>query len=171
MGAALALLAAIGCTGGGDDTAPAPTIEGVAVYDDLGKEHVDGDRSYDPVPPVGGDHAPRWLKCDVYDRPVPDENAVHSLEHGAVWITHDPALTPDELTRLRRLHGLKPEYVVISPFEGLPSLVVASAWGLQLRVDGVDDPRLAEFVKQYAGGDQGGEGGADCVRQGITPPR
>jgi Protein of unknown function (DUF3105) len=112
---------------------------------------------------VGGPHSPVWLRCAVYTETVPEENAVHSMEHGAIWITYDPALTEDEVQRVSRLQALKPAYVLVSPFPGLPGKVVASTWGLQLTADSVDDPRLAEFVKEYAGGDQGGEKGADCV--------
>jgi hypothetical protein len=90
------------------------------------------------------------------------------MEHGAVWITYRPTLSEDQRNVIRRLQGLKPAYVLISPYEGLPSLVVASTWGYQLQVDAVDDPRLAEFVNEYAGGDQGGEGGAPCSG-GLSP--
>jgi len=93
---------------------------------------------------------------------------VHSMEHGAVWITYVPDLPADEVTRLKNLQALKPEYVIISPFSGLPSKVVASTWAHQLRVDDIGDPRLTEFVKTYAGGNQGGEPGADCAH-GATP--
>jgi hypothetical protein len=48
--------------------------------------------------------------------------------------------------------------VLLSPYDGLPAPVVASAWGLQLKVEKADDPRLEQFVRQYAGGLQGGEG-------------
>jgi hypothetical protein len=90
------------------------------------------------------------------------------MEHGAVWITYRPSLSRDELDALHRVQGLNPKYVLISPYDGLPAPVVVSTWGLQLKVDRVDDPRIAEFVKAYAGGDQGGEGGADCAH-GLTP--
>ena len=174
---AVLLLGVVGCAGGGGDagdTAPsasatAPRIEGVQTHEVASKKHVRGDVLYDPMPPVGGDHNQVWLRCDVYDEPVPDENAVHSMEHGAVWLTYDPALSADDVRLLSRLHGLRPEYVLVSPFPGSPAKVVASAWGLQLRVDTADDPRLAEFVRAYAGGAQGGEPGAPCVRGGKTP--
>jgi hypothetical protein len=165
LAAAVALLAAVACTG---DKPKPPSIEGVEVFQDLSHTHVTTDVTYPQTPPVGGEHAPVWLGCAVYTAPVPDENAVHSMEHGAIWITYDPALSQDEVQRLTRLQGLKPEYVLISPYQGLPSKVVASTWGLQLEAATVDDPRLADFVKQYAGGNQGGEQGADCVR-GATP--
>lgn len=162
---AAALLA--GCTKEGSGELPAPSIDGVTVFQGLSHEH-EPPASYPQVPPAGGPHSPAWLRCGVYDEPVPDVNAVHSMEHGAVWITYRPALSEDERNAVRRLHGLKPDYVLVSPYDGLPSLVVASTWGYRLEADRVDDPRLAEFVKQYAGGDQGGEEGAGCVN-GMTP--
>lgn len=144
-------------------------IDGERVYPDLPAEHVVGDVTYPQTPPVGGNHSKYWLRCDVYAEPVPEENAVHSLEHGAVWITYVPDLAADDVTALKNLHALEPGYVIVSPFPGIPSRVVASAWGHQLRADTVGDPRLAAFVKEYAGGGQGGEPGVPCVEKGKTP--
>lgn len=168
--AVLALALVAGCTDGkkDDGTPKPPTIDGVTVFAGLSHEHTPPP-SYPERPPVGGPHSPAWLKCGVYREPVPEVNAVHSMEHGAVWVTYRTDLPEDERLELQRLQGLNPEYVLISPYENLPSLVVASTWGYQLQVGEVDDPRLAAFVREYAGGDQGGEGGAPCVRGGLTP--
>lgn len=165
MRRAVALLAvlALSCT-----HSPKQRIDGVVEYKGLSHSH-QPPYTYAQVPPVGGAHNPAWLRCAVYDEPVPDQNAVHSMEHGAVWITYQPSLPRADVDALHRFQGLDPSYVLISPYPGLPSPVVVSAWGLQLTVDRVDDPRIAEFVKAYAGGDQGGEGGSDCVRLGKTP--
>ena len=54
-------------------------------------------------PPVGGPHDGEWANCNgvVYTTAVRDENMVHTLEHGAVWITYDPdTIPPDDLTTL-----------------------------------------------------------------------
>src|SRR3954468_23491462 len=66
-------------------------LAGVKVYDVPGRNHVTGNVSYPQTPPVGGDHNSVWLNCGIYDQPVPNENAVHDLEHGAVWITYQPS--------------------------------------------------------------------------------
>ena len=164
VAAAAAALALVACSGDGGGTDEDPAIEGVSVYQDLAHDHVQGDVTYDVSPPVGGPHSPVWLGCGVYTEAVPEENVVHSMEHGAVWLAYDPALTADDVQKLKNLHGLEPAYVVLSPYPGLPAKVVASTWGRQLKAESADDPRLAAFVKEYAGGDQGGEPGADCVR-------
>ena len=154
-----------------EPAAEAPDIEGLVVTppDELTRTHVEGPVEYDTVPPVGGDHNPRWLACDVYDEPVPDELAVHALEHGAVWLTHAPDLPEQEVERLAELAERDEEYVLVTPYERLDSRIVAVAWGYSLEASGADDPRLGEFVDAFAGGAQGGEPGVPCRSGGVSP--
>ena len=147
-----------------------PQIEGLEVLaEDPSHDHVEGPVEYDRVPPLGGPHNPRWLACGVYDAPVPTELAVHSTEHGAVWLAHDPELPAAEREALARLAAAAPEYVLVSPMDGLDSRIVAVTWGAGLEASSGDDPRLAEMVEAYAGGAQGGEPGAPCRTGGLTP--
>src|SRR6478735_10459810 len=67
-------------------------IEGVETFDNE-SQHVEGVVDYPQTPPAGGAHNPAWLNCGVYTEPVPNENAVHSLEHGAIWVTYDPSMS------------------------------------------------------------------------------
>ena len=131
--------------------------------------HVTSEVTYAQSPPVGGEHAPVWLNCGVYDVPVPKENAVHSLEHGAVWVTYRPDLPADQVSRLTDL--LQGPYHLLSPMPGLSAPVVASAWGKQLTLTGADDTRLAPFLKAYTQGPQSPEPGASCTggTDGTTP--
>jgi hypothetical protein len=58
----------------------------VMTYDvGQGGKHTAGEVDYAQNPPVGGAHNPVWQNCGFYDKPIRDESAVHSLEHGAVW--------------------------------------------------------------------------------------
>ena len=66
-------------------------------------QHTEGNVDYAQTPPAGGPHDPVWQNCGFYTEPVRDENAVHSLEHGAVWITYLPSLPQDQVDRLRNL--------------------------------------------------------------------
>lgn len=135
---------------------------GVAQFSDLGNDHVDGAVAYVQVPPVGGDHAPVWQNCGFYTAPVRNEHAVHSLEHGAVWITYRPDLPADQIDILRRL-AEEQTFVLVSPFPNLPAPVAASAWGHQLRLESADDPDLAQFVRAFRLGPQTPEPGAPCT--------
>lgn len=141
-------------------------IEGVEKFD-LENDHVEGAVEYEQTPPAGGPHSSAWLSCGVYTERQPNENAVHSLEHGAVWITYDPAqVTGADLDALRDLAPRT--YAIVSPYEGLDSPVVVSAWEHQLKVDSVDDPRIPEFIEEYWQGGTAPELGASCT--GIEGP-
>jgi hypothetical protein len=125
----------------------------------LGHTHVPGPVVYSVTPPAGGPHNAEWMNCGIYDKPVPDERAVHNLEHGAVWITYSPSLPATEVSQLRSFvesqsvlspGGAPPSrYIDLSPYPGLPSPVVISAWGFQLRVSSPSDPRLQRFVNTF----------------------
>src|SRR5215510_14480132 len=103
----------------------------VMTFTNLSRDHVDGPVNYPQVPPVGGPHNPVWMNYGSYDKPIPNENAVHSMEHGAVWITYQPDLAEAAVEQLRSLVRVH-SYVLLSPYPGLPAPVVASAWGLQI---------------------------------------
>ena len=127
-------------------------------------EHTGGDVDYEQNPPAGGAHNPVWQNCGYYDKPIRDENAVHSLEHGAVWITYSPDLPQDQVDELRGIAESQ-SYTLVSPYSDLPdnAPVVASAWGKQVLLDGADDPDLESFIDAYSQGPQTPEPGAICT--------
>jgi hypothetical protein len=136
----------------------------VETWEITNRAHTTEDVAYPQDPPAGGAHAPIWLACGVYDEPVREENAVHDLEHGSVWITHDPELGADDVEALA---AQLPDNGIMSPREGLPSPVVVTVWGAQLRLDGADDERLRLFLEEYGDGHTAPEFGVTC--QGGTP--
>jgi hypothetical protein len=133
--------------------------DGVTAYTGLTRGHRTGTITYLQTPPVGGDHNPVWQNCGVYSQPVKNENAVHSMEHGAIWITYRPDLSADQVQTLRGITA-QSGYRLLSPYPGLPSAIVATAWGYQLKLDNAGDPRLLTFIQKYE--QQGPEPGAAC---------
>jgi hypothetical protein len=121
-------------------------IEGVETFQNT-NNHVQTSVEYAQTPPAGGDHNPAWLNCGIYTEPQPNENAVHSLEHGAIWVTYDPSISAEELDLLKT--KLPSTFVILSPFEGLPSPIVLSVWNTQLQVDKASDERISEFFEEY----------------------
>ena len=128
---------------------PPATLADVEVYQDLSTEHVSGDMDYPQSPSVGGEHDQAWHECGVYDAPVREENMVHSLEHGTVWVTYQPGLFP---TEIQDMVAQLPDDSVVSPYPDQDAPVVVTVWGAQLALDGPDDPRLALFVEEYGDG-------------------
>jgi hypothetical protein len=143
---------------GGDDGVP--SLDGVLVVADLSPEHRDDvDIDYEQVPPIGGPHDPEWLACGAYDEPVRDENAVHDLEHGTVWVTYDPELADEDVSALE---DVLPDDGILSPYPGLPAPVVVTVWGAQLQLTGPDDPRLPLFLDEFGDGGTAPEAMASC---------
>jgi Protein of unknown function (DUF3105) len=147
---------------------PAVALTGVQTFTGLARNHVTTKVDYKQIPPVGGDHNPTWLNCGIYTSPVPNENAVHDLEHGAVWITYKPDLPAADVAKLTSV-AKGQTYLDLSPYPGLPAPVVASAWGVQLKLTGASDPRLEAFIKKYKQGPQTPEPGATCTGGTGTP--
>lgn len=144
----------------GTPTPPA-FIVGVETFEVESAQHSTTDIEYDRLPPAGGPHDPIWLNCGIYDEPVRQEHAVHSQEHGAVWITYRPDLSSEEIEQLRRVVRGR-DYVIVSPYPDQDEAVVASAWGVQLRLDDVADERIEQFILKYTQGPQTPEPGAPC---------
>ncbi len=147
---------------------PAPP-PGVQSYEVASAQHVSGPVQYPQNPPVGGDHSPQWQNCGFYSSPIPNETAVHSMEHGAVWITYRPDLPPDQVNRIHQITASQ-SYVLASPYPDLPAPVVVSAWGRQLYLDSADDPRLEQFIAAFKQGPTTPERGAPCGG-GVRTPR
>lgn len=121
-------------------------------------------------PPDGGNHNPFWYKCAAYNAPIVNEHAVHSLEHGAVWITYRTDLPGDQVDFLTDLVAGN-DYALLSPYPGQVAPVMATAWGRQLSAQNAKDDVLARFLRTYSNGPQTREIGAGCAETGqITLP-
>lgn len=136
--------------------------DGVRDFAVSNQNHVDGVVDYPQDPPVGGDHNPTWLNCGYYDQRITKENAVHSMEHGAAWITYRPGLSQEEVQLLRDAASGQ-DFIVVSPYPELRAPVVSSSWGHQLELDGADDPRLQGFLRAFRLGPDTPEIGAPCT--------
>ncbi len=125
----------------------AKDISGVTFTPEANRNHVDGTVKYDTTPPVGGQHSPYWADCTgtVYAKPIASENAVHSLEHGAVWITYRPDLAADQIAQLSQLVNGN-DRLLMSPYPDLKSPITVQSWGYQLSVNSATDPRIQQFI-------------------------
>ena len=138
-------------------------VSGVLKYKET-RAHVAGTVSYPQTPPAGGDHNATPQTCQVYTAAIANEHAVHSLEHGAVWVTYRPDLPAADVAKLAsKVEGNA--YRMLSPFPGLKSPISLQAWGRQIFVDKVSDPKIDDFLKAYTQGPQAPENG---VCQGVT---
>lgn len=139
--------------------------ETVAVGD---PQHVAGELHDDGEVPAGGAHNEIWQNCGFYHQEINSENAVHSLEHGAVWISYDPSMSSDGIDALRRFVS-RSEKVLVSPVPGQDATIIVTAWGTQLVLDDHTDVRLGQFVNEFSGASSAPEPGGRCTG-GIGEP-
>jgi hypothetical protein len=143
-------------SGSGSDTsnpykqpeiAAAKAIKGVVYKVEPDHTHVSELVKYNTSPPTGGNHSPIWADCagTVYPKAIANENAVHMLEHGAVWITYKPGLAKDQVAVLaKQVDGV--DRMAMSPYPGLKTNISLQAWNYQLFVNSASDPRIADFI-------------------------
>jgi hypothetical protein len=141
----------------------------LVTYPNLERGETNGPISYAQSPPAGGKHSPQWQNCGVYNAPVPNETAVHSLAHGAVWITYRLDVSIRDIAALERLARNR-GYVLVSPYPEQAQPIVATAWGAQMLLDDPEDYRLKLFVSRYRQGPQTPEPGQPCSG-GVGEPR
>lgn len=167
LGLSLSLLAA--CT-------PAPKeISDLQTFDYAGGDVRSGSVAYDISPPAGGPYNAFWQTCGAYTAPVYDEYAVHTLARGAVWVTYQPGLGADALTKLKAVLATplsvpnsdpprtRVPLSLLSPRENLPAPIVMTAWNAQITAQNADDERLKLFVERYGLGTQAPEAGGGCA--------
>jgi hypothetical protein len=136
-------------------------LETVTTANDPAGMHLAGPIDYKESPPLGGPHNVVWQNCGIYDAPIHNEHAVHSMEHGAVWITYRMDLPADQVQALRNVAS--DDLMLLSPYPGLKAPVVASSWNHQIVLEGASDPRLRTFIEQYKNNPQTTpEFGAPC---------
>ncbi len=129
------------------EIADAKAIPGVVYTPEPNHNHVEGNITYNTSPPVGGNHSQYWADCSgtVYPNAIANENAVHMLEHGAVWITYKPGLAADQVATLSKLvSGV--DRMAMSPYPDLKTNISLQAWDYQLFVDSASDPRIEQFI-------------------------
>jgi hypothetical protein len=148
---------------------PEAEIEGVVQFPRPARGHeANLSIPFGELPPVGGNHDPAWQNCGVYDQPINTANAIHSLEHGAAWITYQPDLPAEEIAAIVD-HFQGQTFTLISPYPEQRSPIVLSTWGVQLEVDSIDDERVDQFIERYRLGPNTPERGAACTN-GVGEP-
>lgn len=107
--------------------------------------------SYLSDPPTSGPHVASRPTTGVQDEPIDDVQQVSTLEVGIVIVQHRD-LDADELAAVEVLAD---RTTAVAPDPDLDARVVATAWGLSMRCDGVDPDALEQFadtaLEQFSG--------------------
>ncbi len=114
---------------------------------------------FDNAPSYGAHHAflpgitPR--PTGVYQTEQPDEDLVHNLEHGHVWISYKPSLIggTGDLTSLEQLvrDGGTDTGVILTPRSKNTSAIVVTSLTRQLTLDAFDASTIRDFINTNRG--------------------
>jgi len=130
---------------------PSAKIPGVTVVPYTGGQHVQPNQTvaYTHSPPFGGTHDGYWAACNgvVYPTAVRNENMVHALEHGSVWIAYDPNRIAGDARKTLEAKVQGQPYTLMSPYPGLDQPISLQSWGHQLKLSDANDPRIDQFIQ------------------------
>ncbi|MGH2746633.1 MAG: DUF3105 domain-containing protein [Actinomycetota bacterium] len=130
------------------------------------RDHVSGTVNYETTPPVSGPHAGQPFPCGVHGQPIPNENFVHSLEHGAVAILYQPDLDIDTVREIESIVGEYEDNVLSAPYPGMEPTIVVASWGEKMNLDEIDGPAIREYADVFRGR---GPEGIDCPSDADQP--
>ncbi len=158
----------------GDSTTSLPpidleNIEGVEYLTITSRGHTEEDLDSPTVPPAGGDHLGIWHNCGKYVVELLDEAAVHSLEHGAVWVTYLPDLPLIDIQKLDSLLEGNQRFLM-SPYSNQLAPIVLTAWGRRLEIEDADDLRIPAFIEAFTDSSSSPEPGVTCNGGLGIPP-
>ena len=102
----------------------------------------------DKHPPAGGTHSPTPQTCGYYSAPIGNGHAIHSLEHGAVWITYRSDVPQEQIDELKEM-AEDQNYILVSPYETQEAPIVATSWRHQLLLQSVDNKDLDRFIRVF----------------------
>ena len=140
---------------------------GVETFTGINARHIDGPIDYVTTdPPPGGNHNPQWHACGFYDTEIRTENAVHSTEHGVVWITYRTDLSDEEMSILEGFGRQSETIVSLFPNQSAP--VIATAWANQLKLQSATDDRLEQFHDAFRDAPSAPEPLATCAGGIVT---
>ena len=114
-----------------------------------GRNHVSGPVAYRTDPPSGGNHSATPAAPSVYRAPPPDEQVVHSMEHGDIVLWHKPDAPADVVDQLSSLADRYEQDVLVVPRASLRTTVAATAWHRRLLCPAFERDAFDLFVRTY----------------------
>lgn len=126
-------------------------VEGTVDYEIVGRNHISAGTAgsgYNSNPPSSGPHWPEPAKNGIYDTPLPDEQLIHSMEHGYVWIAYSGDIGEDK-NRLATIVSDDDWKVLMTPRDKNDSKIALTAWGRVLKMDQLDENKVKDFIRTY----------------------
>lgn len=127
-------------------------VEGTQVFPGISREHIQsgtGGSGYNSNPPSSGPHWPSPVKNGIYDKELADEQAIHNLEHGYIWISYRPDIGDEALNKLKGIVEKDDWKIILTPREKNDSPITLVAWDRVLSLSDLDEGKIKDFIDSY----------------------
>lgn len=111
----------------------------------LGQPHP----SYNSNPPTSGWHYPQPADWGFYNEELPDELAVHNLEHGGIWLSYRSAEDTELINQLAALIRRYRSKVIVTYRSRNDTRLAVAAWGHLMKLDSYDDAAIVTFINRF----------------------
>lgn len=103
---------------------------------------------YKTNPPTSGSHWPNAAEWNFYDDELTDEQLVHNLEHGGIWISYKD-LSEEEINTLKEIEAENKGAVIITPREANDARIVVASWGRYMKLENIDRESIQNYINEY----------------------
>jgi hypothetical protein len=120
-------------------------------YPTQGRDHIEVGDPHDPYnsnPPTSGPHASP-LRTDTYTRQYPDENLIHNLEHGHIWLSYQDEGDSETIDLLRSIQSQFPSSVIVTFRPNNDARIAVAAWQRLLKLEEPDENQIMAFISRY----------------------
>lgn len=121
-------------------------------YPSQGQDHIavgQAHPAYNSNPPTSGWHYVTPAEWGVYNEQLPDEQLIHNLEHGGIWLSYQDPTNQEIINQLVAIANRYPSHMIVAPRPQNDSPVAVAAWGQLLTMETVDEAVIHAFIRRY----------------------
>lgn len=118
----------------------------------VGEDHIplgQAGHGYNSNPPTSGSHYPDPAKWGIYEQALSDEQLIHNLEHGGIWISYRDPGDQGLISKLKDIVDDYPLKVILTPRPANDSKIAVAAWGHLLKLENFDRKAIQDFIKAF----------------------
>ncbi len=120
---------------------------------DQGREHVAGTSHppYNSNPPVSGWHNSSPAEWGAYKEELPDEVLIHNLEHGGIWMSYRPDISPEMVEKMEGFYKKWGRKIIVTPRAANDTDIALAAWTRldKFNLEEYSEERVEKFIKAF----------------------
>lgn len=119
-------------------------------FENQGQTHIkigESHPEYNSNPPTSGWHYVVPADWGVYDKPLADEQVLHNLEHGGIWISYN-GIDDQTKENLKKIARVNSGSVIMSPRDTNDSQIILASWTRLEKLDTYNQVKILDFISR-----------------------